>query len=287
MEIKKNRLKIISNEKDAKRLEMFLSFIRNPYVQPEEVLKFIEHKRAQGRKNNYLIELKRVIKKSIFQFLEFNNASNDEFYRWERFFKTIKIKKSPSPVTSDLLVSKSEMLQILENCTNKLNYLIILTLYLTGLRNSELTNLKLTDISTHQRKDKNGNTIFYDLYRIFGKNQKYRVVPVDIRLRQEIVQCLKPRKYLFENPYQQPYSSRSIQRIVRKESESALGRNVWPHLLRHSHGTEFYELTKDIKSGSLHMGHNESVHMGFYVHPGNIEEKVLGIFNLDFLKEIG
>lgn len=109
------------------------------------------------------------------------------------------------------------------------NMVIIKTLLYTGIRVSELVNLKLTDVD-------------YDRYQIrinLGKGEKDRIVPFPATFREVLaMHANNMRKqnaeYLFESSWKKQYTDRGIRKILTKYVKDAgIERNISPHRLRH------------------------------------------------------
>jgi|GEM_PF-1466558 len=126
-------------------------------------------------------------------------------------------------------ISEEEVYKLVSEANNLRNKLIILVLYTTGMRVSELCNLKVSDIMFDS-----------GFIRIrSGKGGKDRYVPIPDNVLNLIKEYLKNRKseseYLFVNKYGDKLTPRSIQRIIQNTSKKVpnLRVKVTPHVLRH------------------------------------------------------
>lgn len=109
---------------------------------------------------------------------------------------------------------------------NPTHRLIFQFLQHTGLRVSELCNLKVANINFHE------NTIFIEQ----GKGNKDRVVPFGNSLKEKILLYLESRnnKYLFESIRNSKFSTRRIEQMCSKYlNESGLDLKITPHTFRH------------------------------------------------------
>lgn len=273
-----------SGEKELERFKRFLRFSgKSDSITKKMVIEFINfHKNKNSY--SYTRSLKTVIKNTIIQTLHVISASELIILDWERFFKSIHIPKPNSAVTRDQLFSQGDINSIVNREENPQKALIILFLYATGLRNSEARNVKLIHILPTIEVI-NGKKILYNYIRVFGKNKKYRSVPVDPHLIRLIKTTLKPKEYLFESKLEKKFSERQIQRIVKETTFKHLKRNAWPHLFRHSHGTKFYEETRDIIQGARHMGHSPAIHAKYYVKLSEQDLSVIPIFSVNRITE--
>jgi site-specific recombinase XerD len=146
---------------------------------------------------------------------------------------------------------------------------IIEMLFSTGLRVSELANLKKDDVNVNR-----------DEFTVKGKGRKNRVVFLSNQARHWIKKYLEERKdmnpYLFisHNPNKDakgvehiPITPRSIQRMVEKYAKVAgITKPVTPHTLRHSYATDLLRNGADIRSVQMMLGHSSITTTQIYTH---------------------
>lgn len=144
---------------------------------------------------------------------------------------------------------------------------IISILYSSGLRVSELTNLKLTDI-----------LIDDSLLRITGKGDKQRIVPIgesalaDLTTyinvyRPRIARKGESRGYIFLNLRGNPLSRMTIWNIFHAHClKAGITKNVSPHTLRHSFATHMLEGGADLRVVQEMLGHASIVTTQIYTH---------------------
>lgn len=137
---------------------------------------------------------------------------------------------------------------------------LIELLYATGGRVSEIVNLSLADIS----KLEGGEVTSI---RLFGKGNKYRIVPVGkfaqealdqylVRLRPSLV---KERRVdaLFLNNRGGKLSRQSAWKVVQSAaSRAGIKREISPHALRHSFATHLLDGGADIRTVQELLGHS-------------------------------
>lgn len=116
---------------------------------------------------------------------------------------------------------------------NKRDIAIFELMINTGLRESEVCNLKLDDIVMSERK---GVVIVRS-----GKGEKYREVPLNANVRRAIQAYLEVRpnrgNYLFVSNKSERLSESQLYRIIRKYADMA-GVKAHPHMLRHTFATK-------------------------------------------------
>ena len=147
------------------------------------------------------------------------------------------------------------------------DYTIISMLYSSGLRVSELAQLKLTCIRWNE-----------DLLRIIGKGDKERIVPLGKRLSPHLREYIeedrpkyankgKSKGVVFLNNRGTCLSRMAIWKILKKTT-SMLSFNikVSPHTLRHSFATHLLEGGADLRIVQELLGHSDLSTTQLYTH---------------------
>ncbi len=145
---------------------------------------------------------------------------------------------------------------------------IIETLYATGIRVSELVNLKKRDLI------KSENVI-----RVFGKGSKERIVPIgdialewieryDSSVRNELIHNrLNGNDFLFLNFRGGKISRISVWRMLQKYARTAnIKKQIHPHTLRHTFATHLLEGGADIRAVQEMLGHSDISTTQIYLH---------------------
>lgn len=147
-------------------------------------------------------------------------------------------------------ISRPQVKKMIEETINLKHRCIIMLLYSTGLRISELIALKIIDIDSDRMLINISNS----------KGRKERKVMLSEKVLAELRiydNQFKPKEYLFEGQNKANYSAKSIQNIVK---EAALRANinirVTPHMLRHSFAIHLLENGTDIRYIQELLGHN-------------------------------
>ena len=133
--------------------------------------------------------------------------------------------------------------------------LILELLYGCGIRNSELTGIKLDDIR-----------LSAEAILIRGKGKKERYVPFGesvrvalaayLPVRQRLLGGKKNTSALLINQRGGPLTTRSVGRIVKKIAVAkGLSPDVHPHTLRHAFGTHMLEEGADLRAIQEMLGH--------------------------------
>lgn len=135
-------------------------------------------------------------------------------------------KKLPYVPTSEEM---QRYYQAVWKTRNVQDMVIIKTLLYTGVRVSELVNIRLSDVDFERCQ-----------IRInAGKGNKDRIVPFPVSFKEVLALHVdrmeqKQATYLFESSWKRKYSDRGIRKILAKYVEVAgLDKSISPHQLRH------------------------------------------------------
>ena len=144
---------------------------------------------------------------------------------------------------------------------------ILEMLFSTGLRVSELINLKRKDINLKA-----------DEFTVRGKGSKIRIVFLSSVAKQVLAKYLKKRQdseeHLFVSLPKKnkvtPLTSRSIQRIVSYWARRAgIVKPVTPHTLRHMFATDLLQNGADLRAIQELLGHSQITTTQVYTHLSN------------------
>lgn len=202
-----------------------------------------------------------------------------QFYRW--LLKTKQIDQDPmleidSPKMGAHLpttLSETEVVQLLKQPNIKTplgvrDRAILETMYATGVRVSELANLKL-------------NSLHLDLglIRVIGKGNKERLIPIGDIAQQWLEQYLQTtrinlvNKYhhvhniVFVNFHGNPITRQAIWDLIKKYVQQAdIQKNVTPHTLRHTFATHLLEHGADLRVVQELLGHSDISTTQIYTH---------------------
>ncbi len=161
------------------------------------------------------------------------------------------------------------------------NRAILETLYGCGLRVSELTNLKLSDLYFEE-----------DFIKVTGKGDKQRLVPISpitkkyinlyrnqIRIHQKIE--VGHEDFVFLNRRGKQLTRAMIFTIIKKLCEViGLEKNISPHTFRHSFATHLLENGADLRAIQQMLGHESITTTEVYMHVNRTHlAKVLSEFH--------
>jgi integrase/recombinase XerD len=167
--------------------------------------------------------------------------------------KVPKIDKS-LPV----VLSKEEVVKLIAAAPRRRSQLLLKLLYASGLRVSELVNLRLMDIE--------GTTITVH----HGKGGKDRVTILPQSLANEITVYIRDHRLthlLFPGKHGKPLTTRNVQAIiVRAAKRAGIQKHVTPHKLRHSFATHLLEAGTDVRVIQELLGHSNLQTTQIYTH---------------------
>ena len=146
------------------------------------------------------------------------------------------------------------------------NRAIIEVLYSCGLRVSELTNLKLSNLYIEEQ-----------YIRVMGKGSKERLVPISPRALDELnywfadrnVMKIKPGEedYVFLNRRGQHLTRTMILIMIKRYAlEAGIKKTISPHTLRHSFATSLLEGGADLRTIQAMLGHESIGTTEIYTH---------------------
>ena len=157
-------------------------------------------------------------------------------------------------------MSKNEIKNILNSCSNIKHKSILMLIYSAGLRRSELLNLSIADIDSERMViNIKGAKGMKDRISLLSKNL--------LELLKSYYKEYTPKKYLFEGQNEGKYSPTSVANILKKASlKAGIRKNVTPHMLRHSFATHLLEQGTDLRYIQDLLGHNSPKTTGIYTH---------------------
>ena len=202
-----------------------------------------------------------AVLKTFFNYLEF-----DEILEINPFRKLRLSLKEPKllPKTLDIKEIKTilkylyDLKHIYDKSTFRYKLLVrdivtIEILFSTGIRVSELSNLKKNEINIKQ-----------GIIKIFGKGSKERIIQI---CDKEVLLLLKEycilfkikdneTKYFLLNRLNNNFSEQSIRAMIHKYEEKLGLKNITPHMFRHSFATLLLEEGVDVRYIQNMLGHS-------------------------------
>lgn len=161
----------------------------------------------------------------------------------------ISIPRPNKPIIQPDILTTEEITLLLSVVKNNKHRAIISLMYATGMRVSEVCNMKINDI------DKATNSIKIRQ----AKGKKDRVAMLDANLL-DILRIYfleyRPNIYLFNGAKGEKYSSRSIQKLISNYAKKAgIRKRISSHSMRHSCFTQLVKDGTDIRYIQKLAGH--------------------------------
>ena len=143
---------------------------------------------------------------------------------------------------------------------------ILETLYATGMRVSEVVNLKKDNVNLE-----------IGFLRCIGKGNKERVIPLGKKAIAGITRYLevsrpkllgkKEADYLFLSRFGRKTSRQSLWKMIKKYAKQAhIKKPIKPHIMRHSFATHLLEHGADLRSVQEMLGHSSISTTHIYTH---------------------
>lgn len=162
------------------------------------------------------------------------------------------------------ILSREEVARLIDASSSLFERALLMVLYGTGMRRSEIARLKLADIDSQRMV----------IHVVNGKGGKDRDLPLSPTLLETLRalwRWLKPRVYLFPSRMhrdrEQPITDKIVWRACAEAAKRAgIRKRVTPHLVRHSWATHLLEAGTDLRSIQLLLGHEDLEVTARYLH---------------------
>src|SRR5499427_4313980 len=163
------------------------------------------------------------------------------------------------------VLSPEEVTRLIDAACNLYHRTLLMTLYSTAMRRSELCRLKVTDIDSQRM-----------MIRIHhGKGSHDREVPLSPKLLATLRiywRWMKPKTYLFPGTVRHrradiPITPNIVWLACRQAAQAAgIDKRIHPHSLRHSCATHLFEAGTDLRTLQVLLGHSRLEHTLVYLH---------------------
>ena len=227
----------------------------------EDIKDYLEHLNLKKEKTS---SIRRKISslKSFYKFLYKNNYMNKKDYPLTKISYPKMEKKLPKFIYyNDLLEIINESSKDKDGVRDRL---IIEMLYATGVRVSELINIKINDIDFNNRR-----------VIVLGKGNKERIVYYGEYAEEVLKEYMKTHErknhnYLFVNSKGVKLTDRGVRYIIDNiMSKLSVKTHVTPHVLRHTFATDMLNNGCDIKVVQELLGHSSLKATEIYTHVTN------------------
>ena len=195
--------------------------------------------------------------KSYFKFIEMSGFSD--------YNPTLKITSPKTSKRLPIFIEKNNIDNLLDNnffnndFEGSRDKLIIELFYFTGIRLSELLNIKISDVNFNNSSVK-----------VLGKRNKERLIPLNFELAKNLKNFISENnlsKFLFTDINHKKLYHKKVYRIVNYyiSKVSSLKKRS-PHILRHSFATHMLNNGADINAIKELLGHANLSATQIYTH---------------------
>ncbi len=208
-------------------------------INENDIRMYLQELVREGASDSFLNQMINSIK----FYYEVVEGMPNRFYAIERPKKSTPLPK---------VLSKEEIIAMIDHTENIKHKCIIELLYSSGLRRAELLDLRITDIDSKR--------MIINVKQ--GKGKKDRLTLLSVKMLDDLRTYFKeyrPKEYLFEGINGKRYGATSVLNIVKNAAKKAgIKKKVTPHMLRHSFATHLLEAGTDLRYIQELLGHNST-----------------------------
>ncbi|WP_153798114.1 tyrosine-type recombinase/integrase [Foetidibacter luteolus] len=172
-------------------------------------------------------------------------------------------KRLPEFVSEDEIKTLFEYVEFPDNWQGRTDRLVLLLFYSTGMRLSELVNLKETQVDGS-----------YNHLKVLGKGNKERIIPLQKELLQQLQQYIEDKKAIapgegrvFVTEKGRPLYPKYVYNLVTKWlGEVTTRQKKSPHILRHTFATHLTNNGADLNAIKELLGHSSLAATQVYTH---------------------
>jgi site-specific recombinase XerD len=163
------------------------------------------------------------------------------------------------------VLSREEVSALINAAGTLFRRTLLMTLYGTGMRRSELAHLKVRDIDSQRM-------IIRVVAGKGGKDRDLPLSPTLLETLREYWRWRKPKLYLFPTrtrglPVEEPISDKTVWIACSEAARRAgINKRVTPHTLRHSWATHLLEAGTDLRTIQVLLGHGDLETTAQYLH---------------------
>ena len=248
-------------------INKFNEYIKNKdfkKIEKKDVISYLDNERKKGMKDRTLSHNLIVIKnfyKYLYRIGEVKESP----------IQTIELPKLKKALPHVLSVEEVDKILDIE-LNDKYDYrnkAMLELMYSSGLRISELVNLKIQDIDLSE-----------NIVRVCGKGSKERIIPIgDYATNYLKIYINEYRRgfikkqvndYLFLNSRGNNISRQALFKLIKQIiRDKNIKKDVSPHTLRHSFATHMLENGADLRSIQELLGHSDISTTQIYTHVSN------------------
>lgn len=201
-----------------------------------------------------------------------------------RFF-FVKVLKRPYPLEElpypkrprrlPTILSPDEAIAVVNSASNLFHRAMLMTLYSTGIRRTEMCNVKVADIDSKRM-------VIHIRHGKGGKDRDVPLSPLLLETLREYYRWMRPQTYLFPGTVNGSRADKPVTSKVPWEAcqeaakRAGITKRVSPHLLRHSFATHLMENGADLPTVQALLGHTDLKPTSIYLHLSERHLKAAG-----------
>lgn len=253
---------IESYNRDLNQLSMFLkdsNITEIEKINEANIMDYISYMKKNGRKVSTISR---------------NIASIRAFFKYLIYIgyltcnpaELIEIPKVQKRIPQIISISEVELLLLQPKNTSTKGIrdkAMLELMYATGIRVTELIELKLTDLNMPLKQIE------------FQSNAKERIIPIGSKSEKALFEYLKRARpymikkeeeiYLFVNCTGCPMTRQGFWKIIKSYAKKINIDNITPHILRHSFASHLIENGADLQSVQIMLGHSDITSTQIYL----------------------
>ena len=235
----------------------------------ENVNLFLKFLKEYSGKDNSIIQILNINKSDLFNYIAYidnlsKGTKKTKLYSLKNFYTYLNrdisdflfkdIKLFNTGVKMPYYLFSNQIQPYIQFYTNERDKMLVYLFLNTGIRLSEMANLKIEDFNFKEK-----------YFIVLGKGKKYRKVFFSEKCKQKLLDYIQEKSGSLFN-----LNKRQIQYIIKK-GMIACNLNGSVHTLRHTFATMMYKQTKDVLLVKELLGHNSVVSTQIYTHIDNEE----------------
>jgi len=252
---------IKSYQNDLKKYQNFFKNKNIEMINEENIKEYLKYLKTENNEAKTISHNISTLR-SFYKFLLIEKKINKNPMEW---IEIPKIKKSLPKTLSFEEINKLLDIKLNDKYSYR-NKAMLELMYATGLRVSELVNVKIHDIDSESC-----------IIRVMGKGSKERIVPlgdyaikyIDIYLKEYRNKLIKKEynDYLFLNNHGKKMTRQGFFKIIKNlAKQQKIKVEFSPHTLRHSFATHLLDGGADLRSIQEMLGHSDISTTQIYTH---------------------
>jgi len=252
---------IKSYQNDLKKYQNFFKNKNIEIINEENIKEYLKYLKTENNEAKTISHNISTLR-SFYKFLLIEKKINKNPMEW---IEIPKIKKSLPKTLSFEEINKLLDIKLNDKYSYR-NKAMLELMYSSGLRVSELVNVKIHDIDSESC-----------IIRVMGKGSKERIVPlgdyaikyIDIYLKEYRNKLIKKEynDYLFLNNHGKKMTRQGFFKIIKNlAKQQKIKVEFSPHTLRHSFATHLLDGGADLRSIQEMLGHSDISTTQIYTH---------------------